>query len=148
MLAKGLIDTHWPDLMVVAIDGNCAGLSKSTKTVERATRPAFTDILVPACPDPHIERWYLADPQSFQSVVGVTPKIGPEKCARDHYKQILASAVSEGGYPTVSDGVEFARDIVNAMKLYQAGKAVRSLGSFVDKLRGALIRASQGAGTD
>ena len=39
---------------------------------------------------------------------------------------------------------EFAEEIVEAMDLYRAGRAVASLGPFVDDLRGALKRLPAG----
>ena len=38
--------------------------------------PDFYGLLVAACPDPHIERWFLADPPSFHEVVGHWPVVG------------------------------------------------------------------------
>lgn len=87
------------ELVVVGIDGNCSTFANARDKIQQATEPIFTDRLVVACPDPHIERWYLADPQSFNIVVGDQPKVGTRKCARDHYKQILADSIQRAGHP-------------------------------------------------
>ena len=70
---KGVGGGDVADLLVVAIDGNCSSFAETRRNIRHATRDSFSHMLVTACPDPHIERWYLADPQSFQSVVGTRP---------------------------------------------------------------------------
>ena len=131
-----------PDLMVVSIDGNCATFSEARRSVRMKTLDLYTHMLVAACPDPHIERWYLADPRSFQDIVGSRPKVGPEKCQRDHYKRALATAVQLGGHPETRRGVEFGGELARAMDLFRAGKNVPSLKAFVGDLREGLRRAS------
>lgn len=99
-----------------------------------------------ACPDPHVERWYLADPESFKEVVGHQPTIGKKKCVRDYYKNALANAVRKAGHPATLGGIEFAQELVERMDLYRAGKNERSLKAFVDDLRGRLRTLMQGEG--
>lgn len=138
LVRKGAAFAAMPDLVVVAIDGNCTTFAKKRSEIEGATNASFVDRLVVACPDPHVERWYLADPESFRTVVGQQPAVGRKKCERDHYKHILAKAVREAGHPPTLGGVEFASELVGAMDLYRAGKNDHSLGAFVDDLRGKL----------
>jgi hypothetical protein len=92
------------------------------------------DRAVIACPDPHIERWFIADPPSFREAIGNQPKPGKKKCDRDRYKTILAKSVREAGHPSLLGGIEFAREIVDSMDLYRAGKADKSLKDFLDQL--------------
>ena len=99
LCAKGVVGRNFPALLVVAIDGNCSSFKETSRDVRRSTRDPFMHMLVTACPDPHIERWFLADPWSFQTVVGSLPKGSRRKCARDHYNQLLASAVAAAGHP-------------------------------------------------
>ena len=73
------------DLVVVAIDGNCSTFTEARKRIQDAAVSTLRDRLVAACPDPHVERWYVADPQSFEAVVGHRPSVGSRKCVRDHY---------------------------------------------------------------
>ncbi|MGQ9591229.1 MAG: DUF4276 family protein [Planctomycetota bacterium] len=127
-----------PDLVVVGIDGNCTSFARKRQEVVRAAGRALADRLVAACPDPHVERWYLADPDAFQRVVGCRPRAGRKKCARDHYKKLLADAVRRAGHPPTLGGIEFARDIAAAMDWYCAEKGDRSFRAFVDDLRKAL----------
>lgn len=128
------------DLVVVAIDGNCSTFVDARKRLRDAAEPSLRDRLVVACPDPHVERWYVADPQSFESIVGHRPDVGTRKCARDHYKKILISAISQGGHPVALGGVEFAPELVEAMDLYRAGRNDSSLKAFLDDLRATLRR--------
>jgi len=93
---------------------------------------------VAACPDPHIERWYLLDPRLFARIVGPAPPLGRKKCERGHYKQLLRKAVRDAGHPATLGGIEFARDLATHMDLYRAGKTDRSFKAFLDDLRGRL----------
>ena len=56
LLKKGAIRDCTPELIVVAIDGNCSKFAKKRQEITRATEEWFRDRLVAACPDPHIER--------------------------------------------------------------------------------------------
>ena len=94
------------DLVVVAIDGNCSTFAKARKLIQDATNLTLRDRLVVACPDPHIERWYVADPQSFETIVGHRPSVGSKKCVRDHYKQVLTNAIQQAGHPVMLGGVD------------------------------------------
>ena len=126
------------NLVVVAIDGNCSTFANARRRIQDAAEPTLRDRLVVACPDPHIERWYVADPQSFETVVGHRPSVGSKKCVRDHYKQVLTNAIKRAGHPVVLGGVEFASDLVEGMDLYRAGKNNSSLKAFLDDLRAKL----------
>lgn len=132
--------TTLPDLLIVGIDANCSKFAKARKEIRAETWEPFSDRLVVACPDPHVERWYLADPASFNGVVGKQPAVGCRKCARDHYKKLLSDAVRSAGHPPTLGGIEFAPELVDAMDLYRAARNDRSLGSFIDDLRGRLRR--------
>ncbi len=129
-----------PDLLVVAVDANCSAFAKARQAVAQAVRAAFKDRAIIACPDPHIERWYLADPQSFHDVVGVRPRVKKRKCERGIYKSILADAVIQAGHPPTLGGIEFAADLVGAMDLYRAAKAEPSLKHFIDETEAQLKR--------
>ncbi len=129
--------TH-PDLLIAGIDGNCSTFAKAKREIQGAIRVPFSHRLVVACPDPHVERWYVADPDTFQTVVGLRPAVGRKKCARDHYKRLLAKAVQQAGHPPTLGGIEFATELVASMDLYRAGRSDRSLKAFVDDLRGKL----------
>ncbi|MDE0103513.1 MAG: hypothetical protein OXN89_14145 [Bryobacterales bacterium] len=138
LVAKGVVGPSAPSLLVVAIDANCSSFAKTAEKIRREKHETLPQKLVTACPDPHIERWYLADPQSFRTVVGTQPVLGPKKCTRGRYKQILSRAIVDAGHPSTLGGVEFGSDLANAMDLFRAGKNDSSLKAFVRDLRHAL----------
>jgi hypothetical protein len=127
-----------PNLVIAAIDANCRKAAVARQRILRALRPEFADLCIPACPDPHIERWYLADLQAFHEVVGHTPSVPKSKCERDLYKHILAQAVVDAGHPAMLGGIEFARELAEAMDFARAGRSARSLRRFVDELTARL----------
>ncbi len=140
LVERGASAAPSPDLVIVGIDGNCTTLAKKREEIRSAASTPFSDRLVVACPDPHVERWYLADPDSFHAVVGHRPTLGKKKCTRDHYKDALAKAVRQAGHPATLGGIEFAREIVERVEWYRAGKNDKSLKTFIDDLRGSLRR--------
>lgn len=135
VISRTAPDETEPNLLVVGIDANCMTYPKARDAVQAEVKGRFIDRVVMACPDPHVERWYMADPDSFQAVVGFRPAVGKAKCARDHYKRLLAKAVQQGGHPATLGGLEFAPELVTEMDLYRAGKNDHSLRAFVDDLR-------------
>ena len=150
LVQKGVAGTTSPDLLIAGIDANCSTFAKAKKAIVGATHVPFSDRLVVACPDPHVERWYLADPESFKAVVGYRPTIARKKCARDYYKDALAKVVRKAGHPATLGGIEFAQELVERMDLYRAGKNDRSLKVFVDDLRARLraVHSASGGGDE
>lgn len=146
LIERGAVGEPSPELVIVAIDGNCTTFANKRKEIARATIQGLQERVIAACPDPHVERWYLADPDSFQQVVGYRPAFGREKCKRDHYKELLASAVRKAGHPPTLGGIEFAGELVRAMDLYRAGRNDRSLKTFLDDLRDRLQTLGRVAG--
>ena len=135
LIEKGAFAGEVPDLLIVTVDGNCSTFPKKRSEIRRATRSGLRGRLVAACPDPHIERWYLADPDSFHRVVDHRPAVGRDKCERGHYKRLLAEAIRRGGHPATLDGIEFASDLAVEMDLCRAGKNDASLKAFIDELQ-------------
>ena len=135
LVEKGALANRTPDVVVVVIDGNCATSRRKREEIKAATRPRLLDRLVTGCPNPHVERWFLADPDSFHQVVGYRPVVGREKCEREHYKRLLADAIRKGHQPATLGGIEFAAELVEAMNLYRAGRSDSSLRAFVGDLR-------------
>lgn len=130
---------HSADLVVVAIDANCSSLAEARKRILDSTEPGFRERLVTACPDPHIERWYMADLNSFKATVGRGPAVLQHKCARGHYKTTLQAAIRESGHPD-SEATAFARELARDMDLYRAGRNDPSLKAFLDERRAAFRR--------
>ncbi len=142
MVKAGAIGAELPDLFVVAIDANCTPVNEARRQINEALDEAFQEHTVIACPDPHIERWFLADPDTFMKVVGYRPTVRRGKCERDLYKQMLKDACikGQGGNLLTLGGIEFADELVTNMDFFKAGKHDPSLGAFVGDLHQALIR--------
>jgi hypothetical protein len=128
-----------PDLLVLIIDANCQGWHPVEKEVKRAIAEGVFPHSVVGCPDPHIERWYFADPQGFHQVVGVSPPQEQDKCERDFYKKLLSATLTKANVEVLTGPEELAPDLAEKMDLYRAGKSQPSLGAFVKALRAALI---------
>ncbi len=131
LVLKGFAGMSPPDILVVAADANCHGLAAKKKEIRQRLKKAFRDRTVLAVPDPHVERWYLSDRQSFKQVVGVQPPTERRKCERDRYKQILAQAVRDGGHPAILGGIEFAKELAESMDFYRAGQSEPGFKQFV-----------------
>lgn len=129
-----------PELLVVAIDANCQGFTEKRSEIEQALRDEFRSICCPAVPMPHIERWFLADLEAFHEIVGITPRIPKSKCERHVYKDLLKEAVKAAGHPATLGGIEFARELAQALDFYRAGKAEPGLKHFVDEATQLLKR--------
>ncbi len=132
LVERGVLGLSEPDVLVVGIDANCSPWHRVRQRVLDELAPQLRPKAAVACPDPHIERWFMADPASFEQALGRRPSLGKRKCERDRYKRILAKTVREAGYPAGLGGLEFAAEIVAAMDLYRAGKNEKSLKHFVD----------------
>ena len=139
-LAKGVPGLATPEILVAAIDANCEPFAKAREKVEATIRPEMLPRVAIACPDPHIERWYLADPAAVEQVVGRRPTVGRKKCAREHYKKILHSTMARAGAPVTLGGIELGPEIVAQMNLFRAGKSDGSLKHFLGSLRAVLTR--------
>jgi hypothetical protein len=131
LLAQG----HYPHLVVICIDANCHRLNQARREITERIDASIAERSVVACPDPHVERWYMADPDSFHDVVGVRPSPGRRKCERDRYKDMLVKAIRDAGHPSSLGGIEFARELAEGMDLYRASQNERSLKLFVDEAR-------------
>lgn len=136
-VAKGAVNAA-TDLLVVVVDANCQGWSAARDGLRSSINTAVFPRQVLGCPDPHIERWCLADPQTFDEVIGAPAPADPDKCERDFYKKLLRRAITDAGQPILIDEMDFAPELVDAMHLFRAGKNQASLKHFVDDLRGAL----------
>jgi hypothetical protein len=116
-IAKGKLAT--PDMIVVATDGNCKGYAARLQEIQRAAQPhpALGGIAVYAIPDPHIERWLLADPVAFRAVLGRGCNLPQHKCEKDFYKHLLVREVQAADVRPILGGLEYAEDIIGAMDL-------------------------------
>jgi hypothetical protein len=126
------------DMLVVVIDANCKGASAVRSEILGSIRDDLFRVPVVGCPDPHVERWYLADLVGLKRSLGVSAKLPKEKCGKAVYKTLLREALQDAGHVVTLGGAEFADEIVAVMDLYKAGKSDPSLRRFIDDLRGAL----------
>lgn len=138
-ISKGLT-AGVPDLLVVMIDANCRGPAKRDE-IEQILDPALYPEAVIGCPEPHIERWALADPSAFKQVIGVPPPTDPGKCERGIYKRLLKQSVQRADLPVLGDPMEqLARDLVQAMDLGVAGRRFHELGRLIDEINAVISR--------
>lgn len=127
-----------PDLLVLMIDANSTGWAPVRREIEQAIDRAVFPRYAIGCPDPHVERWCLADPQAVQKVLGIAAPPDPGKHERGLYKNLFRQTILKAGQPILTNEMEYAPDLVNAMDLFRAGKNQPSLKHFVDEIRIAL----------
>jgi len=128
-----------PDILVTAVDANCKPWTQVREEIEGKVRNALGARPIMACPDPRVERWYVADPPSFHQVVGRRPQMpARRKCERGLYKKVLRDAICAAGHVLTQGGREFAEELVADMDVYRAGRDNPSLKDFTDAMRNAL----------
>lgn len=61
-----------PDLLIVARDANCKGVSQRERELRQEADKFETlkESIIYAIPDPHIELWLLLDSAAFKAVLG------------------------------------------------------------------------------
>lgn len=101
-------------------------------------RQLFPEVVV-GTPDPCVERWLLADLESFAGRFGVQPANTAVR-RQEEWKTRLAETLEQAGRIVTQGGSEYADEIVEAMDLYRAGRIESSLADFVDQLRAVLRR--------
>ena len=136
-LAKGQTGLEMPDLLVVTVDANSAGTGPTRTEVREYVDESLTPRLAVACPDPHIERWYVADPATFSDVTGVDPTLPKQKHSKDLYKNHLRTILDEADIEILIGAHEIGPDIAANMDLYVAGKTDPGFKLFVDEVRQA-----------
>ncbi len=132
-----------PDLLVAAIDSNCRPFQEARDEVEVAIDPAVFPHRAIACPNPHVELWYLADAQAFKQVVGVAPppvtsECGGGKQTRRELKQTLQKCIRKAGRPVLFGGVQFARELAAQINIYRVGRVDRGFHHFVTDARASI----------
>lgn len=137
--------TDEPDLIVVATDSNCVGHTERKRRIvdAAATVPGIEHMLVCAIPEPHIERWMLADAHAFAEVFGrgcTTPTV---KCKKGEYKYLLADEIRKSGVEAPLGGREYAEAIVAAYNLVRVAQSEPSFGHLYNALRGRFLQWQQ-----
>jgi len=129
------------DVLIVAIDGNCQGYAeKRDEILQIVKQTGYPGRVVCAIPNPHIERWYLADAQCLRRVIGaeIQSETPVYKCERGRYKRALREAFRQAGIVVPLGGAEYGPEIATALDLYTVGKTDAGFKHFVDELRVAL----------
>ena len=132
-----------PDLLVVAIDANCTPYAEMVQHIESRLQRQLFPYCAIACPDPHTERWYMADEEAFRQLIGVSPPVIEPKCGKEHrgeLKRALVSAIRQAGHPVLLSGVEFAAELAAAIHPFRAGKTDSAFKHFLDDVVAALRR--------
>lgn len=131
-----------PDSVIVVVDANCEGHNGRKTVMDRSlvNYPQFQQIVSYAIPDPHIERWMLADPKAFQAVFGRGCTLPAVKCAKDEYKRLLRKEIRESGIEAPLGGEEYAEEVVMAMDLGQVETREPSFGLFLKSLKALFNR--------
>lgn len=128
-----------PDALIVLADGNDVGPQARRDEIEQMGLDQVFPVSVIGTPDPCVEAWLLADPQSLEMQFGLPLKLkSPRLRGSEDLKRCLRSYLQDAGKVVMEGGVEFADEIVGTMSLYRAGKTEPTLKRFIDDLRVAL----------
>ena len=128
-----------PDLLVLMIDANCSNWAQARRELEDAIDGRVFPRYAIGCPDPHVERWCLADAGAIRKVLEVSAPDDPDKCERHVYKQLFRQTIRSAGQLILTSEMEYAADLVAAMDLFRAGKNQPSLRHFAEEIRSALL---------
>lgn len=128
-------DEGSPDLIIVGTDSNCQRVSARKREIDQVISATFTDLVICAIPEPHIERWLLLDSAAFKTVLGKGCPAPDQKCERDRYKLLLIEAVRNAGVVPISGGIEHTEALVNSMNLQRLETRNDSLGQLLKALQ-------------
>ena len=123
-----------PDLIIVGTDSNCKGVREREKEINRNITVS-QELVISMVPEPHIERWLLIDPESFNTVFGKGCPTPDQKCERDRYKDMFLQAITEVGVTPILGGIEHITDLVNGMNLQRVKDSDKSIRRFLNSLQ-------------
>jgi len=129
------------DVLVISIDSNCQGYTtKKREVMDKIEAAGYPGSVACAIPDPHIERWYLADLGGIRQALeaAVDFQAPSYKCEKDHYKQLLRDVIRQTGVVAPLGGAEYGANIARALNLYRVGKADSAFKHFCDELEEGL----------
>lgn len=127
---KGIL----PDLIIVGTDSNCKGFREREKEINRNITD-LQEFVISMIPEPHIERWLLIDPESFNTVFGKGCPTPDQKCERDRYKVMFLEAITEVGVTPILGGIEHITDLVKEMNLQRVKDSDKSIRRFLNSLQ-------------
>jgi hypothetical protein len=127
-----------PDAVIAVVDANCKEYNGRKAELDKVLGhyPQFEGVVHYAIPDPHIERWMMADERAFQVVFGRGCTLPSAKCEKNKYKKLLLSEIRDSGIDPPLGGLEYAKDIVEAMDLGRVETSEPSFGKFLSTLKG------------
>jgi len=129
--------TSLPDILVVVIDGDCAPQQRYNQAEQLIQGQAPYYVI--GVPDPHIERWYLEDPNALPQVVSnATPQLPHHKCQKSLYKNALRDALRAAGLEPVLGGAEYGAEIAAVLDPYIVSKRDSYFDRFWKDLNNAL----------
>lgn len=134
-----------PDLLVVAIDAHCTPYADMVQRIDSRIEHRLFPHRAIACPDPHIERWYMADGEAFREVIGASVPALEPRCGKEHrgeLKKVLVQAIRQAGHPVLLSGVEFAAELAAVIDPFRVGRTDSAFRHFLDDVVGALRRLS------
>ena len=123
-----------PHLILVGTDGNCKKPPEREREIHQALS-GFTDFVICAIPEPHIERWLLLDSEAFKTVFGRGCLTPDRKCEQDRYKRLLLNAILQAGPEPSLTNFGYVADIVNAMNFQRLARRHDSLGRLFKALQ-------------
>lgn len=123
-----------PDLIIVGTDSNCKGSLEQEREIHQAIFD-YTNLVISATPEPHIERWLLLDSEAFKTVYGKGCSAPDHKCERDRYKKMLLNAIYQATMTAPIDGIERVEELVTAMDLQRIAQNDKSVQRFLNALQ-------------
>jgi hypothetical protein len=124
----GRSNAERPDILVVAIDGNCRKSATVRDQIKREACNASASVprIVCAVPDPHIERWYIEDSTALPQVLpGAQSRKLRYKCQRHRYKGALRDAVRLSGVEPMLGGAEYGEDVAQVVNPEKMDRSFR-----------------------
>ena len=130
-------ETSLPDILVVVIDGDCDPQQRYDQA-ERLIRGQVPYYVI-GVPDPHIERWYLGDPNALPKVLqGARPNPPRPKCQKNWYKNALREAIRAAGVEPLLGGAEYGDSIASVLDPHIVSRKDSSFDEFWKGLNHAL----------
>ena len=130
-----------PDLLILTVDGDCEANATRQRVDELVEQTGYIGPLLLAVPDPHIERWYMSDPEALRVVSGSTilPPLPAIRCRKDLFKNSLRQVFVNAGINPPLGGTEYGDEIVARMDVFRARQNDSSLDRFFNDAQAAFV---------
>lgn len=136
------------DVLIVGSDANCQGFVARRNAILKAVSKSPYPKVIPAIPDPHVERWFMVDMQALRAASGVDLRgdIPQYKCDKNRYKTLLREAFRDTGVMPPLGGIEYGSRVASLMDLYSSCKYDTGLSAFVSDFRSWLRQCKTSGG--